>query len=69
MKIDFTNTFRAVSELREALQARFRERQLVYDARVELAVTGLSNDEATMLKSVAEYPPSSVWGRPNTGGC
>lgn len=67
MKIDFTNTVAAVNELKEALQARFRERQLAYDARVELAIASLSNDEATMLKSVADYPPNTVWGRPNTG--
>lgn len=67
MKIDFTHTVSAVKELTEALQARLRERQLVYDARVELAVAGLSNDEATMLRSVADHPPTSVWGRPDTG--
>lgn len=67
IKINFTNTAAAVNSLKEALLARFRERQLVQDARVELAVAGLSNDEATMLKSIAEQPPNSVWGRPNTG--
>lgn len=67
MKINFTNAVAAVNELREALLARFRERQLVYDARVELSVAGLSNDEVTMLKSIADYTPNTVWGRPNTG--
>jgi hypothetical protein len=67
MKIDFTNIVEAVNTLREALLARFRERQLVQDARVELAVAGLSNDEATMLKALAEYPSNRVWGRPSTG--
>lgn len=66
MKVDFTNTAVAVREIAEALHARFSERQLVNDARVELAVAGLSNDEAIMLKSVANYPPNTVWGRPNT---
>ena len=68
MKVDFTNTVVAVREIAEALQARFNERQLVNDARVELAVAALSNDEAIMLKSVADYPPGTVWGRPNTKG-
>lgn len=67
MKIDFTNTRAAIDSLREALLARFRERQLVHDARVELAVAGLSNDEATMLRSVADYSQDTVWGRPETG--
>jgi hypothetical protein len=67
MKIDFTDTVSAVKELNEALLARFRERQLVNDARVELAVAGLSNDEVTMLKLVADYPPNTFWGRPETG--
>lgn len=67
MKINFTDTAVAIDSLRDALLARFRERQLVQDARVELAVAGLSNDEATMLKTIADYPPSGVWGRRDTG--
>jgi hypothetical protein len=67
MKMNFTNIAEAVDNLRDALLARFRERQLVQDARVELAIAGLSNDEVTMLKALAEYPPDRVWGRPSTG--
>ena len=67
MKIDFTNAAVAISKLTEALMARFRERQLVHDARVELAVASLSNDEANMLRSIAGYAPNTVWGRPDTG--
>ena len=67
MKIDFTNTGAAIDSLRDALLARLSERQFLYDARVELAVAGLSNDEATMLRSVADYSPATAWGRPNTG--
>jgi hypothetical protein len=66
MKVDFTDTEAAILKITEALDARFRERQLVSDARVELAVAGLSNDEASMLKAAADYPPDMVWGRPNT---
>lgn len=67
MKIDFTNAAVAMNDLKEALQARFRERQLVYDVRVELAVASLTNDEVTMLKSVADHPPNIFGGRPDTG--
>lgn len=35
MEVDFTNTGAAIDSLREALLARLRERQFVYDARVE----------------------------------
>jgi hypothetical protein len=66
MKIDFTDSSAAVDRLREELLKRLRERALVHDARTELAIAGLSNDEATMLKVIADQPPTSVWGRPNT---
>jgi hypothetical protein len=67
MKIDFTDPGNAVVLLREELLARFRERMLLHDARMDLAIAGLSNDEATMLKMVADQAPGRVWGRPNTG--
>jgi hypothetical protein len=67
MKIDFTDIPTAFKNLQDALLARFRERQIVYDARVELALQGLSNEETAMLKDIADYPPSSVWGRPTMG--
>jgi len=67
MKIDFTDTATAIENLRDALLARLRERQIIYDARVELALAGLSNDETEMLRTIADYSPNSVWGRPATG--
>lgn len=67
MKIDFTNAAVAMNDLKEALQARFRERQLVYDARVELAVASLTNDEVTMLKSVATILQTYFGGGPIPG--
>ena len=66
MKIDFTDTAGAVDRLRDELLARLRERQLGHDARVELAIAGLSNDEATMLKVIVDQPVGNVWGRPGT---
>lgn len=66
MKVNFTDEPAAIESLRDALVARFKERKLVFDARVELAVAGLSNEESTMLKIIAEQPPHSVWGRPNS---
>jgi hypothetical protein len=67
VKIDFTDKAAAVDRLRDELLARFRERSLVNDARIELAIAGLSNDEAAMLKSIAEQAPGSVFGRRETG--
>jgi hypothetical protein len=67
MKIDFTNTAVAINDLKEALQARFSERQLVHDARVKLAVAGLSNNEAATLKLMANQLPNTVWGVTQTG--
>ncbi|NLE74016.1 MAG: hypothetical protein GX604_05250 [Actinobacteria bacterium] len=67
MKIDFTNPASAVPALQEALLARLRERQLVQDARVELALAGISNDEVVMLRQIAEWAPGTVFGRISKG--
>ncbi len=44
-----------------------RERAHVHDARIQLCVSSLSNDEAAMLKSIADYKPNTVFGRRETG--
>lgn len=66
-KINFTDVSTAIASLREALLERLRERVHIQDARVQLAVSGLSNYEAAMVKSIAEYPLGTAFGRPETG--
>lgn len=66
-KIDFTNKETAIIELRDELLARLKERNIVNDARVQLAVASLSGEEAAALKSIAEFPVGTYWGRPNKG--
>ena len=65
--IDFNNVHSARQRLQDELMARLRERQYVNDARVQLAIAGLSAEELTALKQAAEYAPGTVWGRKDTG--
>ena len=67
MTIDFSQEHAARLRLHEELKARLRERQYVNDARVQLAIAGLSAEELTALKQAAEYAPGTVWGRKETG--
>ncbi|MDD5435067.1 MAG: hypothetical protein PH343_06530 [Nitrospira sp.] len=67
MTIDFSQENSARQRLQEELMARIQERQYVNDARVQLAIAGLSAEELTALKQVAEYAPGTVWGRKDTG--
>ena len=67
MRLDFRQVDQARSDLHEALLARLKERKLVDDARVQIALASLSSEEVTALKGYAEYPPDTVWGRPNKG--
>ena len=67
LTIDFNNVHSARQRLQDELMARFRERQYVNDARVQLAIAGLSAEELTALKQVAEYATGTVWGRKDTG--
>jgi hypothetical protein len=67
LTIDFNNVQSARQRLQDELMARLRERQYVNDARVQMAIAGLSAEELTALKQVAEYAPGTVWGRKDTG--
>lgn len=67
MTIDFNQESIARQRLQDELMARLRERQYVNDARVQLAIAGLSAEELTALKQAAEYAPGTVWGRKDTG--
>ncbi len=66
-KIDFTNKKIAIAELHSELLARLKERNHINDARVQLAIAGLSGDEVSALKYIADLPPGTVWGRANKG--
>jgi len=66
-QIDFTDITKAIEELRGELIARLNERRHIYDARVQLAIAGLSGDEVTALRYIADLPAGTVWGRPNKG--
>lgn len=66
-RIDFTDKARAIEELRSELIARLKERNHINDARVQLAISGLTGDEVTALKYIADLTPGTVWGRPNKG--
>ena len=61
--LDFTNIPVAVQTLAEHLLARVREQKLLYDARVQIAVSSLSAEEITLLKQTKEYTATTVWGR------
>jgi hypothetical protein len=61
-RINFVNVSGAAAELQEELLARLREQQHVQDIRVQLAIAGLSKEEAGVLKSIADYPPTAAWG-------
>jgi hypothetical protein len=65
-RINFIDVQAATTELQKELIERLRERTHVNDARVQLAISGLSNEEAKMLKQIANYPPTTAFGRPNT---
>jgi hypothetical protein len=67
MTLDFNQPHEARQRLQEELMARLREQNYVQDARVRLAIAGLSAEELTALKQVACYAPGTVWGRKDTG--
>jgi hypothetical protein len=62
MKVVFTDVNAAVEQVAEGLAARLRERQLVGDARVEIALAGLTNAEVFMLRNSASKAANVVWG-------
>jgi len=64
--MDFTEQDSARTLLKSELMARLKERNYINDARVRLAIAGLSNEEAALLREVfADLPPESAWGRPS----
>ena len=66
-RIDFTNEQQATSQLRQELLGRLREANHVNDARVQMAIAGLSGGEVNLLKYMASLTPTTAWGRENEG--
>ena len=60
--MDFTDEESAKTILRDELAARLRERNHVNDARVELAIAGLTGQEMARLKALADKPLGYVQG-------
>ncbi len=65
--IDFTNIAVAKKELNTELIERLRQQNFLNDARVQMAIAGLSAAEVAALKKAAAYPPTTVWGPKDTG--
>ena len=65
--IDFTNVERAKAELHEELLGRLREAHHINDARVQIAISGLSGGEVRLLKHMASLPPNSAFGMQDEG--
>jgi hypothetical protein len=63
MQLDFTDVDTARSKLQEELLARLRQQQFVEDARVQIAIAGLSNEEMSQLRYIADLPPNQGFGR------
>ena len=66
-KIDFTDTHKAIIDIRDELRARLKEQRYINDARVQLAITALSGGEINLLKDMASRPATTAWGRKSEG--
>lgn len=65
--INFVDKEQAIVILRDELIARLRERNHVNDARIQLALSSLSNEEASALKYISKLPAGNVFGRDQKG--
>lgn len=65
--INFIDEEQAIVILKDELIARLRERNHVNDARVQLALSSLSNEEASALKYISRLPAGNVFGRDQKG--
>lgn len=61
-RLDFTNIAKAKAELHEELLGRLREANHVNDARVQIAIAGMSGGEIQVLKAFAEVGPAGAKG-------
>jgi hypothetical protein len=62
-KIDFTDTAEAKAELVEELTARLKEQDYVNDARVQMALTSVTNEQLSALLGIAGCPCRTPGGR------
>ena len=67
MTVDFSRTQEALNRLREKLIARLNERKYVNDARVQLAIAGLTGGEFSYLMERADDPPARIRGGASPG--
>jgi hypothetical protein len=65
--INFADQAQARVQLHQELLGRLREANHVHDARVQMAIAGLSGGEISLLKYMASLPPTTAWGRENKG--
>jgi hypothetical protein len=61
MWLDFTDHGKAREQLQSELSARLGLRNSTNDARVQLALAGISNQEARLLRGLAELPANAKW--------
>lgn len=59
--IDFSNAIRARQQLAEELVARLNERDHLQDARIAIAVAGLTAEERRILSAFAPYQPGQAF--------
>jgi hypothetical protein len=58
--IDFSDTSTAIDSLRARLADRLQETELTQDARIQIAVRGLTQNEHRVLKAFANLPPDQM---------
>jgi hypothetical protein len=61
--IDFSDSARAQSELRDRLQERLDEQQLMDDARVRLAIANLTFEDLETIRLYRFGGREAIWGR------
>jgi len=62
INIDFTEIEKARETIKTELLARLKEQNYVNDARVQMALNSLCNQEIKLLDELLEYPPNRVSG-------
>lgn len=68
MNIDFSDADAARSILKEELEARLQVQSFESDARVQIAVAGLTSKEAKILKEIASMNEGHVWASSGESG-
>lgn len=63
VNIDFTDKAKAIQRLGDELQGRLTEQRYFADARLEMAIAGLTSEEAIQLKAEAEKPSYDIWSK------